>query len=256
MNDYSHIIVSGIDSISLIKKKTDEITFISDRFCYGLSFCREGELHYWLDEKEYISDPKCAIFLPQGQSYKIISPTAGTFPLINFSCTGTCMPDEFLVLPIASLEPYDRDFEKMSDVIKTVSDCQFRLLSSFYAMMHRLTQDSLSFVDIPPILHPGINYLRNHLCDESLSNDELAKQCHISEVYFRKLFNEVFHVSPHQYIIDKRLERSVDLLKDPSLSIPDIASLCGFSTLCNFYRLFRLRMKCTPSEYRNRNKLY
>lgn len=255
MNDYAHIVVSRIDSISLIIKKRNERTSILNRPCFGLSFCREGELCYSFKGREYISNSGCAIFLPAGQSYHIFCRTAGSFPLINFSCTSECVPDEFLTLPISNLELFDHDFSKMSETIKSMSDCQYRLLSIFYSIMNRLTKESLSLVNIPEILRPGINYMQSHLNDPALSNTDLAKCCHISEVYFRRLFSEVFGMSPKQYILTKRVERSADLLMDQSLSIAEIASLCGFVTLYNYYRVFRRQMNCTPNEYRKANLL-
>ncbi len=58
--------------------------------------------------------------------------------------------------------------------------------------------------------------------DEDISRkiniSALAKEATLSEFYFHRSFKNAFGISPHQYVLNKRLEKSVELLKDGILS--------------------------------------
>ena len=53
-----------------------------------------------------------------------------------------------------------------------------------------------------------------------------------------------------QYITEKRLARSTELLKDPSLKVYDIAQMCGYENVNTFNEAFKCAYSVTPTEYR------
>jgi AraC family transcriptional regulator len=57
-------------------------------------------------------------------------------------------------------------------------------------------------------------------------------------------------MTPHQYVIQQRIERARILLRDPSLSISEISLACGFTNQSHFTRLFRKHTGVTPKTYR------
>lgn len=90
--------------------------------------------------------------------------------------------------------------------------------------------------------------------NENLSISELAKSAEMSEVYMRKLFGNVYGMSPSQYITNVRINEAKKLLEYPFLSIEECAKQCGFSTLQYFSRVFKNTCGVTPSEYRKNKK--
>ena len=54
----------------------------------------------------------------------------------------------------------------------------------------------------------------------------------------------------HNYLLHLRLERVQELLKNPSMSLIDIALDCGFSSHSHMSRLFHKFVGVTPSDYR------
>jgi hypothetical protein len=58
--------------------------------------------------------------------------------------------------------------------------------------------------------------------------------------------------SPHIYLLNLKLERARELLKNPSMSLIDIALDCGFSSHSHMSRLFHKFVGVTPSAYRRR----
>ncbi len=59
------------------------------------------------------------------------------------------------------------------------------------------------------------------------------------------------HITPHQYVIRRRIERAKQLLKQSDLRIVDIALACGFANQSHFSRHFRRIVGISPKEFRH-----
>ncbi|WP_127579840.1 AraC family transcriptional regulator [Paenibacillus koleovorans] len=92
-------------------------------------------------------------------------------------------------------------------------------------------------------------YLALHL-SEPLPVQELAAAAHLSESRFHLLFRQRFGVSPHQYLIQLRLQHVKELLAETSLTLAEIAEQCGFTDLHHLSSSFKRREGMAPSEYR------
>jgi AraC family transcriptional regulator len=78
-------------------------------------------------------------------------------------------------------------------------------------------------------LRQTIDYIQAHL-DQNLSLAEIAAAINISPTYFSTLFKRATGNSPHQYVIQQRIERAKVLLKTTDLAIASIAFQVGFSS--------------------------
>lgn len=96
------------------------------------------------------------------------------------------------------------------------------------------------------------NYINDNL-NGNLSLESLAKKCFYNPSYFSRLFKKKFHVPLVEYITEKRIEKSIDLLVNTSQTIDEIGSNVGFSSRSAFYRAFQRITGKTPSEYRQNN---
>jgi AraC family transcriptional regulator len=57
-------------------------------------------------------------------------------------------------------------------------------------------------------------------------------------------------LTPHQYVLEGRVERAKQLLADPRFSIADVAQACGFATQAHLTTVFRGHVGATPGTYR------
>lgn len=96
-------------------------------------------------------------------------------------------------------------------------------------------------------------YVNAHL-GEKLTLDRIAKEAGFSRTYFSALFTSLNGLSPWEYITIKRIEKSKELLRTTSLPVISISSLCGFSNLSNFNRMFARIAGVSPSAYRKSSK--
>lgn len=89
--------------------------------------------------------------------------------------------------------------------------------------------------------------LRNHL-----TLAEIAAEVDMNPYYFARVFKNAMGQSPHQYILEKRVERAKDLLKTTELSLVEIASQVGIATQSHFTTVFHRATGMTPREFREK----
>lgn len=82
----------------------------------------------------------------------------------------------------------------------------------------------------------------------------LARVSGISEAHFARAFKQAFGVPPHRYLLTRRIERAMALLRDTELSITEIAFQTGWESLGTFGRTFRDVTGASPSTVRSRAK--
>ena len=90
-------------------------------------------------------------------------------------------------------------------------------------------------------------YLEGNM-DRRIPVSDLARISHISPSHFYILFRQEEGVTPHQYILEKRLERAMFLLKTSHLSITDISYMTGFSSQSALSNSFKKRYSITPGS--------
>lgn len=90
--------------------------------------------------------------------------------------------------------------------------------------------------------------------DENIDRDIDLKQFASHHGYsydrFRHIFKEHTGVSPHQYIINARIEKVKFLMTlNPNASLTDLAYSCGFTSSSQFSNIFKTKEGITPTEY-------
>jgi AraC family transcriptional regulator len=92
-------------------------------------------------------------------------------------------------------------------------------------------------------------YINEHL-DKEIKLADIAQLLDISQFHFSRLFKKSLGISPHQHIIQQRIERAKQLLKRRDLSVADVAFLCGFSSQSHLGKSFRQATGITPKAFR------
>ena len=85
---------------------------------------------------------------------------------------------------------------------------------------------------------------------EPLNVRAVAAVAHVSEAHFSRSFRAAFGETPHRYLQQRRVERSMFLLRETDRSVTDICLDVGFNSLGTFSRTFREIVGETPSDYR------
>jgi len=84
----------------------------------------------------------------------------------------------------------------------------------------------------------------------TLSLEELSALVGISPYHFLRTFKQIVGVTPHQFLLRRRLREAALRLRTTAESVLDIALDAGFGDLSNFNHTFRAAFGTTPTEYR------
>ena len=87
-----------------------------------------------------------------------------------------------------------------------------------------------------------------------LSLSVLERELHVSKYYVSHLFSERMRLSFNDYVNSLRVAHACRYLGLDELSVTEICSLVGFSTLRTFNRAFQKQMGTSPSEYRKQQR--
>jgi len=91
-----------------------------------------------------------------------------------------------------------------------------------------------------------------NIIDEDVSRkidiSELAREVALSKFYFFRCFKNAFGFSPYQYLLKKRLERSMELLTEGDYLVTDVAYQVGFNDIYSFSKSFKKHFNACPSQ--------
>lgn len=80
--------------------------------------------------------------------------------------------------------------------------------------------------------------------------EDLARACNLSEGAFLRAFRETVGKTPHQFLMQQRVEKAQDLLTFSPLTISEIAAACGFADQSHFTRIFSRIVGAAPGIWR------
>lgn len=104
-------------------------------------------------------------------------------------------------------------------------------------------------VEILRRLNLAKEYLLSNF-NQNISLEDLADHACLSVNHLLRTFKQAFHQSPHQFLMQTRLQRAKLLLKTTDYPINEIVNLVGFECPSSFIRLFKNRYDITPLKFR------
>ena len=95
-----------------------------------------------------------------------------------------------------------------------------------------------------------IHYFEEHY-EQKISLDQIAENMYLSPFYISKIFKSETGDTPIRYLINIRLEKAKDLLKEGRTgSIQEVAANVGYDDAYHFSKLFKKRYGVSPSQVR------
>ena len=140
---------------------------------------------------------------------------------------------------------YIRNLERCKTIAE-LTETDEAMMNDFVRRVHRLKLDA----GISPQIQNACEYISLHLEDD-LDVHLLAERAGYTDYYFTKKFRRETGVSVKEYILDKKLEKSCELLKNTNQNVQEISEKLGFKTHSYFGKMFKDKMGMSPSEYRN-----
>ena len=121
----------------------------------------------------------------------------------------------------------------LSRIMNRFSDCVFRLTD-------------VKHVDV---IYKTLDYVHKNFMNK-ITLAEVSENAHISPSYFSKVFKDEMKCNFNTYLNQVRIQNSKKLLLDDSISLVDVAFLCGFEDQSYFSKVFKKITGMSPGKYR------
>lgn len=129
------------------------------------------------------------------------------------------------------------------------------ILTLFIIYISRNTESTLLIADNPEKLNIECvkikNYIDSHY-SENITLDILSNLSYVNKFHLVHLFTKQMGISPINYLINKRIEESKNLLTTTNYSIRDISTIVGFSNSSYFSQMFKKFTGDSPRTYKNK----
>lgn len=216
-----------------------------------------------IEEHETKIPPGTAVVMPPHVPYYYSNPNGEymddwlhfDFPADAFAIEELLTPGT--LFPVSDMElfaPYIRQLVWENTYISApmrddnVDHLMYILLNHMSAAFHQ--RDPADSYNLYQSALQGIRIAMQSSLYNPLSADEVAKQIGISKPHFQHLYTQQFGISFQQDYIQMRINYAKDLLETSSLSLEQIAEICGYSNEVHFYRQFKSCVEMTPARYR------
>ncbi|HEY1023706.1 MAG TPA: AraC family transcriptional regulator [Sphingobacteriaceae bacterium] len=150
-----------------------------------------------------------------------------------------------LINSLAAGLPPDSPTETLYDLTAELAHDNLPLIKSYYKLT---TAKSSTRKELFRRLLQGREILDNCL-EKPADIKSVAEHCCLSEFRFYRLFKQCFGTSPYNYLLHKRIEKSIALRKQGKLSWTEIALLLNFTDLPAFSNAFRKVKGVFPNHY-------
>lgn len=98
-------------------------------------------------------------------------------------------------------------------------------------------------------LNRAIEYIKDNY-SANVALKDLVEVANMSTSYFTKLFRQYTGMTPHEYLINYRVNQAKKALRRTTEPVAQVATRVGFQDVCNFTRTFRRITGTTPRDFR------
>ena len=232
----------------LPKAKGDSVNFHSHNY-HELVYYAFGDGKTTIDGQTYHFTNNCFFVISPGEVHNEIHDADGEVICLEFT------PHEDIPLGFykdSSLKSY----KTLRDILHEAKNQSYGYkkmislkLNELFLYVERSERPSINEKNFEYV----INYIQENYHDKIVLSD-CAKQLNISYDYFQHRFKEITGRSPRQFLINRRLTASKELLLHSKLSCTEIAYRCGFSTSAQYSAIFNKTFGLTPMQYRKKGE--
>lgn len=147
-------------------------------------------------------------------------------------------------------------FRQIYDACRMNGSTDTRLLSNLYGFLSILIEEATTGHPEPKSENAQDLYVKKALefvhinYSQTVTIAEMADWIGLERKYLSKLFKSATGLSPQDYLIHFRLNKACELMKNPSLSIGEIAYSVGYKDQLLFSKMFKKLKGVSPTEYR------
>ncbi len=153
---------------------------------------------------------------------------------------------------------YPKNPQKYAVLFRRALDCwkgngtayKYETAAILYCIFTAIYEENKTEQEKDPRIIAACRYLNENYNQPDLLIRDAALQSNVSEVYFRRLFQQIYHISPKQYVLRMRIDHAIALIETGYFSLEEIAHQSGFFDYKHFSVTFKRLTGVSPSEYR------
>jgi AraC family transcriptional regulator len=117
------------------------------------------------------------------------------------------------------------------------------------------TKNPLLLEEHTLLVNQSIDYIRSNISHD-IHLADISSSVSVSPSYLHRMFKRIAKQNVNDYIIRKRLDRALHMLLFwEGVTLSEIASYCGFSSLAVFSRTFKTQYDCSPTIYAEKHRI-
>lgn len=246
----SNLIINKVCTAATMYNDAGAFSKRENRPFWGIILKFEGETVYRQNGAEYVSDNFNMVILPKGSSYEWKCNKAGHFAVVEFD--SDFKYDEILTFSISDGERFlkmIKNIEYKRNIKKHLYEQE--CIRDIYSLIIELSKpEEKRYLpeEKRKKIAPAIDYIAKNYTGQ-IKNETLSSVSGISEVYLRKLFSEIYGVSPMAYVKNLKIKKAKEMLESDFGSISDIAHSLGYSNIYDFSRDFKKQVGVSPTKY-------
>jgi AraC-like DNA-binding protein len=124
-----------------------------------------------------------------------------------------------------------------------------------YLLSRQIAEEASESHKSNELIEKAIEYFHMEYQHE-LSVKDYAGKCNISCCWFIRSFKKYTGTTPGQYLLDIRMNKAKELLKDGTFNISETAGFVGYDNPLYFSRIFKKNVGMSPSEYLKKQQTY
>lgn len=141
--------------------------------------------------------------------------------------------------------------QKKSDLLEEIATEQNENPVDFYAQPIKSISSKADYSQPSFIVKQIQEFIMCNFSDKNLSTQTIASAVCRSPTYISALFKEKTGITINQHIQNVRMEEASRMLKNPSLTVYQIAESVGYEDSNYFAKLFKKHSGLRPSEFRD-----
>ena len=248
--------------LQLILYGHDPVNSVYERYKFGRGTCGiiiaiDGAAEYTFanGDRLILSKGELVFFSAESKYIlKTISPQGFPHYTVNFSLeAGEKLPLDRLVIRPTNFHYFVTLFENL---LKThehyTATSKFKEMSLLNHLVAEFLESALES-DTTGCFYtkilPAINHI-NENYNQKITIDKLCRLCMMSSSHFRRVFTQIYHMSPIEYLMRIRIQRATELIIESNLPVSAIAEKCGFKDEEYFCRVLKKRTGKTVRQMR------
>ena len=241
-----NFIITRFNNIFTANNQKGNLFELENRYCACFIVPLVGSIKFTYEGGSMIADASHPVFIPEGLSY------------IN-----ECLAEaKSLVFSFHTLEKYrlpavlsrvshsfaKETYDKIENArISGAREMPMIVLQELYSLAASLFSVSERLSPGDEIIKKATEWIHANYCDPTLTISAVARQCFVSEIYLRKLFNQKLNTTPFRFLTEIRMTRARSLARE-RIPIKEIATSVGFSDIYQFSRAYKRYYGYPPSK--------